>query len=80
MRWETFKAKAYDLEVEVGYYMVDGVQVTVWRGSDKVYDSRVIADNMHEALCLALWESGFEDDSVYIVESWGFELPYDEDE
>lgn len=73
------------LRVHVYGYPVDGVQVNVstWDGDDyvTVYDTRVIADSLYEAVTGALCAAGVEwEQADYLVTSWGILAPVDEEE
>jgi hypothetical protein len=74
-----------DINIAVSYYPIDGAQVCASRFINdewvEKYDKRVIADSLYEMLDGALYECGVGDDArMGMLETWGVELPDDNDE
>lgn len=85
MEYTTFDKK---FVVNTHWYPVDGVRITINRWTDDredwitVYDSRVIADNLWEAMMGALYEGcGYESEEAdYVCSDWGIFPPDEDDE
>jgi hypothetical protein len=80
-----YKTSNDRLQVAVHYYLTDGVQITIseWDGEDFItlYDRRVIADSLYEAVTGALMESRDMEweDADWQCTLWDI-YPSDEDE
>lgn len=83
MFYTTKNDHGFDVEVTVDAYAVDGWQVYVLVDGREVYDRRVIADSLHEALTEVLaGYAGFEfENADYVVtDEFGVIAPdYDEE-
>ena len=82
---ETVYERPDDVRISVHYYPVDGADVYALRKIDDewtgMYGKRVIADSLYELLDGALYECGIDDEArMSILETWGVELPNDDDE
>jgi hypothetical protein len=83
--WATRQYELDDIRIRVSYYPVDGAQVCASRFTKNewvtMYDIRVIADSLYEMLDGALFACGVGDDArIGMLETWGVELPDDNDE
>lgn len=80
-----YKTDNDEIQVTVDYYPTDGAQVIVswWNGDDFIcrYNSRVIADDLHETISTALYGAQFDDNEIAdMLDEWGIEPTFDEDD
>lgn len=87
MSWKNYVSEDRNVSVDVNFYPVDGMQITVHKWSKKqrswltVVDSRFICDSFWEAMCDALSYAGYDWDNANAqCFEWGILEPEYEEE